>query len=98
MRFATVNNLSLTELRAMAAGTIPDTITDMDFLETLAAFRCVIVPPWVVQTTRGGGLRKVARLVYGVDGELNKARMLLLLSGSLRQARSERGFGGRFSL
>ena len=98
MRFATINRLSSSDLRAMAQGALPDTITDMDFLETLAGQRCLIAPPWILQTTPDGQLRKVVRLTYTVDGEIDKARVLLLLARKLRQARLNDRFGGRLSL
>jgi hypothetical protein len=91
--FATLNRLSLSELRDMAAGAIPDTITDMDFLETLAAHRCFVVPPWVMHTTASGRLTKLTRLVYTTDGDLDKARVLLLTARSLRQHRNRAHFG-----
>lgn len=95
MRFFTlVSELSLRDLRAMAEGQIEGTVTDMDFLETLAAHKCLLVPPWVMRVSREGGLARVTPLVYDPDGQIDKARVLLAAERRLRQPRSR--FGSRF--
>ena len=96
MSFATLNKIPLGELKAMAAGTIADTITDMDFLETLAAQHCLIVPPWIIQTNADGRLTRLTRLVYTTDGELDKARVLLHVARLLRR-KPTLPFGNRFT-
>jgi hypothetical protein len=83
MRFATFNHISLHDLTTMANGCIEDTINDFDFLQTLADQHCFMVPPWVLQASPGGSLRKVARLVYTVDGQLDKSRLLVSVARRL---------------
>jgi hypothetical protein len=97
MRFSTLHKIPFPELKAMADGVILDTITDMDFLETLAAAGCLIVPPWVVQTHGDGTVKRVTRLIYTTDGEIDKARVLVNVARQLRQRREPR-FGNRFSV
>jgi hypothetical protein len=94
MRFVTTNDLSLRDLQAMASGTLEATVTDLDFLETLAAHGCFLVPPWVLRASPSGRLTRVTRLVYDVDGQLDKARVLVATARQLM--RSEGQFGGRF--
>ena len=43
-----------TELLAMAQGQAPERIDDMEFLETLAQRRCLVMPPWVYHIKPGG--------------------------------------------
>ena len=94
MRFVTMNDLSLRDLQAMASGTLEATVTDLDFLETLAAHGCFLVPPWVLRASPSGRLTRVTRLVYDADGQLDKARVLVATARQLM--RSEGQFGGRF--
>jgi len=99
MRFATLNQISLHDLMAMADGTLENTITDMDFLETLAAQKCFLLPPWVVCAKTNGQLCRVAPLVYTFDGELDKPRVLIAVANALHAARDAAGrvdFGPRF--
>jgi hypothetical protein len=101
MTFATLNLLSADDLTAMADGTLENTITDMDFLETLASRHCLMVPPWVLQASPHGTLRKVTPLVYTVDGELDKPRILLNLARELDARRVQEGrerFTKRFEI
>jgi hypothetical protein len=95
MRFATFNQLSLHDLTEMANGTIEDTVNDFDFLQTLADQRCFIVPPWILQASPGGTLRKVARLVYTVDGQLDRSRLLVAVARQLGMIHAR--FNPRFS-
>jgi hypothetical protein len=94
MRFVTVNDVSLQDLIAMANGAMEATVTDLDFLETLAAHGCFMVPPWVLRASPSGSLTRVTRLVYDADGQLDKARILVATARQL-QRRNGR-FGGRF--
>jgi hypothetical protein len=96
MRFVTVNDVSLRDLIAMANGAMEATITDLDFLETLASRGCFLAPPWVLRASPSGALTRVTRLIYDVDGQLDKARILVAAARHLRQHESR--FGGRFGL
>jgi hypothetical protein len=94
----TLLGLSLGDLQAMVDGTMNSTINDIDFLETLAAHKCLIVPPWVMRASPSGGLSRVARLTYDADGNLDKARVLIDAAREFRRAKN-RGidFGPRFT-
>lgn len=94
MRFVTINEVSLPDLIAMANGSMEATVTDLDFLETLAAHGCFVVPPWVLRASPTGNLARVTRLVYDVDGQLDKARILVNAARQLN--RRQPRFGGRF--
>lgn len=94
MRFVTVNDVSLRDLIAMANGAMETTITDLDFLETLAAHGCFVAPPWVLRASPTGSLSRVTRLVYDFDGQLDKARVLVAAARFIR--RQDSRFGGRF--
>lgn len=94
MRFVTINDVSLPDLIAMASGAMETTITDLDFLETLAANGCFLVPPWVLRASPTGALTRVTRLVYDVDGQLDKAGILVATARQLK--RRPKRFGGRF--
>jgi hypothetical protein len=97
--FSTLNKIPLPDLKAMADGMIADTVTDMDFLETLAAQHCLLVPPWIMETRSDGSLNRLIRVVYTTDGELDKARMLLQVARQLRRRqRQPITFGRRFSV
>ena len=97
MRFVTLlSELSLQDLHAMADGVMENTVTDMDFLETLAAYKCFLVPPWVMRANEAGGLTKVTRLVYDEHGQIDKARVLLESAGQFSRFRGL-GIGGRFA-
>jgi hypothetical protein len=98
MPFATLNNIPLRELKAMARGQMPDTITDMDFLETLASWHCLLVVPWVLRLAGNGRVEKVTRVIYTVDGELDKARILFEVAREFRRARAIGRLGTRFSV
>jgi hypothetical protein len=98
MVFNTLNLLTAGDLKAMADGVLENTITDMDFLETLAKRHCFLVPPWVLQASREGELQKVTRVVYTVDGELDKPRILLAVARELRARRLRERFGRRFEI
>jgi hypothetical protein len=94
-----LGELSVRDLQAMAKGCMHSTVNDIDFLETLAAKRCIVVPPWIVRVQPTGGLARVARLVYDTDGNIDKVRVLLAMAKEFRRAEKRGiGFGGRFSL
>jgi hypothetical protein len=99
MKFETLlSQLSPSDLRAMASGCSPISISDMDFLETLAAHKCLIVTPWVMRADPSGGLARVAKLTYDLDGNIDKARVLIAVAKEFRRAKRKRmGFGNRFS-
>jgi hypothetical protein len=101
LMFATLHDISIADLLAMANGTLEDTITDMDFLETLGGLKCFLLPPWVMQAGEGGQLRRVTRLVYTIDGKLDKAKMILLVARRLKQLKEAEkkppDFGPRFT-
>ena len=87
MRYATVNDVSFPDLLAMTQGQLESTITDLDFLESLAAKHCFLVPPWVVQASPTGGLAKVARVTYTLDGEMDKPAILVAVARKLEAVR-----------
>lgn len=96
--FATLHDLSAQDLLAMANGTVENTITDMDFLETLAGWRMFVVPPWVMEALPDGGLRKVTRLIFTVDGNLDKPRVLLMVGRFMKAQKAQTQFGRRFEV
>ncbi len=98
MTFNTLNLISAHDLMAMADGTLENTVTDLDFLEPLARRHCFLVPPWVRQASPTGGLSKITRLVYTIDGELDKPRILLAVARKLHAPPIHQRFGRRFSI
>jgi hypothetical protein len=98
MTFTTLHDLSAHDLVAMANGTLENTITDMDFLETLAGWRMFVVPPWVMEALPDGGVRKVTRLVFTVDGNLDKPRILLKIGRYMKAQNTPKRFGRRFQV
>jgi hypothetical protein len=98
MTFATLHDISAHDLMAMANGTLENTVTDMDFLETLAGWRLFMLPPWVMEALPDGGLRKVTPLVFTVDGNLDKPRILLAAGRYLKAQKMRTHFGRRFDL
>jgi hypothetical protein len=97
MRFCTIHDVPLRDLLAMARGSLEDTISDVDFLQTLAVHHCFLLPPYVMQARQTGGLLRITHLTYTIDGELDKARILVAVARRLRELRQLRGerFGGR---
>ena len=61
----------------MASGQGPSTIDDMEFLETLARRRCMVMPPWVYHVRGNGQLEKLTPVRYGADYNLDKPAILL---------------------
>ena len=51
------HGLGKQELQAMASGEGLGTIDDMEFLETLAQRRCMVMPPWVYHIRPGESWR-----------------------------------------
>ena len=98
MRFVTrVKELSFGELKAIASGSMRGTVSDADFLETLAGHRCILVPPWIMRAQPDGGLARVTKLIYDHDGNIDKVHVLLAVAREFRRAqRHNGGFGGRF--
>ena len=43
----------------MASGDAPGTIDDMEYLETLARRKCMLMPPWVYHIKKDGHLEKL---------------------------------------
>jgi hypothetical protein len=72
----------------MCQGHLENTITDLDFLESLAAKRCFLVPPWVMLATPRGGLVKITRVTYTLDGQLDKPAILVAMARKLREIRA----------
>ena len=98
MRYATVNSISFSDLLAMCRGELEDTITDLDFLESLAAKHCFLVPPWVMQASPSGRLAKVAHVTYKLDGELDKPAILVAVARELSSGHRRPQFRGRFRI
>ena len=97
MPFVTLHRVPVSHLLAMASGALENTLTDIDFLETLAAKKCFLVPPYVVRAEPGGGLTKITRLVYTADGTLDKPRILVETARQLRRIRQMGAIGRRFT-
>ena len=53
--------LRKSELKAIAAGQTAVDIDDMEFLETLAQYRCMVMPPWVFHIRPDGSLPNGSR-------------------------------------
>ncbi|HVT83420.1 MAG TPA: hypothetical protein VHM90_22455 [Phycisphaerae bacterium] len=71
------------ELRAMAAAHDTAAIDDMEFLETLAHRRCMVMPPWVYHIRSDGKLEKVTPVRYAEDYNLDKPSILLAVMEKL---------------
>jgi hypothetical protein len=63
------------ELRAMAE--THGHLDDMEFLETLAQRRCMVMPPWVYHIKKDGHLEKVTPVRYDEEYNLDKPQILL---------------------
>jgi hypothetical protein len=100
MAFATlIAKFSPTDLRAMMDGSSHILVSDMDFLETMAAHKCFIVPPWIIRANPSGELARVTRVRYDADGNVDKARVLLAIAKEFARTRKNlRRFGDRFSI
>ena len=71
------------QLKAMAKGSQPGLIDDMEFLETLAGRRCLVMPPWVYHIKADGHLEKLTPVRYGEDYNLDKPSILLAVMQKL---------------
>jgi hypothetical protein len=71
------------ELIAMASGKVPGAIDDMEFLETLARRRCMVMPPWVFHIGPHGKLEKLTPVRYTRDYNLDKPSILLAVMQKL---------------
>ncbi|HVT82948.1 MAG TPA: hypothetical protein VHM90_20085 [Phycisphaerae bacterium] len=91
MRYATINNIPFPDLVAMSQGRLECTITDLDFLESLAAKHCFLVPPWVMRASPAGGLAKITRVTYTLDGEMDKPAILVAVARKLADLGRMRG-------
>ena len=77
------HGLGKQELQEMAEGHDAAKIDDMEFLETLARKRCMVMPPWVYHIGPQGRLEKLTPVRYGRDYNLNKASILLAVMHKL---------------
>lgn len=71
-----IHDLSLRDLQTIAASSVEPPVTDLDFLETLAARRCILVPPWVLRLQPDGGMERVTAIAYDPDLNLDKRQIL----------------------
>jgi hypothetical protein len=55
----------------------------MEFLETLAQYRCMLMPPWVFHIRTDGKLERLTPVRYDDDYNLDKASILLALMQKL---------------
>jgi hypothetical protein len=84
MRTHQAHGFGKNDLQAMAAGKQPSNIDDMEFLETLARKRCMVMPPWVYHIKEGGKLEKLTPVRYTEDYNLDKPSMLLAVMQKLQ--------------
>ena len=77
------HGLGKQQLQAIAAGQESASIDDMEFLETLAQRRCMVMPPWVYHIGPGGRLSKLTPVKYRDDYNLDKAAILLAVMHKL---------------
>ena len=63
-----------------------DTLDDMEFLETLAQRRCMVMPPWVYHIQENGHLEKLTPVCYDQTYNLDKPRILLAVIDKLPTA------------
>jgi hypothetical protein len=61
-------------------------LDDMEFLETLAHRRCMVMPPWVYHIRRDGHLEKLTPVRYDTHYNLDKPRILLDVMDKLPSA------------
>jgi hypothetical protein len=69
------HGLDKRQLRAMAQS--HDNLDDMEFLETLAHRRCMLMPPWIYHIRKDGHLEKVTPVRYDAKYNLDKPQLLL---------------------
>jgi len=85
--FVALVGLSLKDRKAMLNTCSQFSISDLDFLETLAAHKCLIVMPWVVRANPSGQLARVARLSFDSEGNIDKPGVLIAVAKEFRRAR-----------
>ena len=95
MRFATFNHVSLNDLVEMVHGNLENTITDLDFLETLADQHCFMVPPWIMQAGPSGELKNLAGMSIEQVEKEHIRSTLELTQGNREQAAKILGIGER---
>lgn len=78
--------LKKSELVEIAAGRAAVSIDDMEFLETLAQNRCMVMPPWVYHIRTNGKLERLTPVRYRRDYNLDKASILLAVMRKLPRA------------
>lgn len=78
------------DLRAIASGRRSQDIDDMEFFETLAHRRCVVMPPYVYHIDDAGHLEQVTPVRYTSDYHLDKASILLGVMEKLERAEGRR--------
>ena len=76
------HGLGRQQLQAMAEAH-ETSIDDMEFLETLARRRCMVMPPWVYHIRQDGRLEKLTPVRYGEDYNLDKPAILLAVMDKL---------------
>ena len=76
------HGLGRQQLRAMAAAH-DEAIDDMEFLETLAHRRCMVMPPWVYHIDPDGKLQKLTPVRYTEEYNLDKPSILLAVMDKL---------------
>jgi len=77
------HGLGKRQLQAMAESPGAEAIDDMEFLETLARRRCMVMPPWVYHVRDDGKLEKLTPVRYRRDYNLDKPVMLLAVMEKL---------------
>ena len=77
--------LKKSQLEAIASGEASTPIDDMEFLETLAQNRCMVMPPWVFHIRQDGKLERLTPVRYARDYNLDKASILLAVMRRLPQ-------------
>ena len=75
------HGLGKRQLQAMAEA--HGNLDDMEFLETLAQRRCMVMPPWVYHVRDDGKLEKLTPVRYRRDYNLDKPVMLLAVMEKL---------------
>ena len=78
MKVATdVDSWSVGELRDIAQAAAHALVSDLDFLETLAARRCVLAPPWVLRLRADGEAERVMPIAYDKHMNISKSEILI---------------------
>jgi hypothetical protein len=72
-----VGELTMQDLQQLTGCRSPKYVSDLDFFETLAAWKCIVVPPWVLRLKGDGSAQHVTRVSYDDGLNLDKAQILL---------------------